>query len=64
MDLAEEDNGKDKDKKTEKPKFVVRSVTDVQRIKLQKLMSNPVRVHDDILLEQITKLRSSFSKKR
>lgn len=42
MDIAE-DKGKDKDKNAGKPKFVVRSVTDVQRIKLQKLMSNPVR---------------------
>lgn len=47
MDLAE-DKGKDKDKNAEKPKFVVRSVTDVQRIKLQKLMSNPVSVNHDI----------------
>lgn len=32
----------DKKDKPEKPKYVVRTPTDVQRIKLQKLMENPV----------------------
>lgn len=37
-------NDSDRDEKDKKPKekFVVRSATDVQRIKLQKLMDNPV----------------------
>lgn len=39
-----EKNDKDSDETEKKPKekFVVRSATDVQRIKLQKLMDNPV----------------------
>lgn len=33
-----------KDNKEEKPKFVARTPTDIQRIKLEKLMKNPVSV--------------------
>lgn len=39
---AEENPTKNEEKK-EKPKFVARTPTDVQRIKLQKLMNNPVK---------------------
>lgn len=31
-----------KPKKEDKPKFVVRTPTDIQRIKLERLMKNPV----------------------
>lgn len=31
-----------KENKEEKPKFVARTPTDIQRIKLEKLMKNPV----------------------
>lgn len=30
-------------KNEEKPKFVARTTTDIQRIKLEKLMKNPVK---------------------
>lgn len=33
-----------KENKEEKPKFVARTPTDIQRIKLEKLMKNPVSV--------------------
>lgn len=41
MEQAEEFPAK-KDKKEDKPKFVARTPTDIQRIKLEKLMKNPV----------------------
>lgn len=60
MDLAEE-KGKDKEKNAEKPKFVVRSVTDVQRIKLQKLMSNPVSIYHEICIMNEKKITKPFA---
>lgn len=39
MDSVEEKKPKNND---EKPKFVARTPTDIQRIKLEKLMKNPV----------------------
>lgn len=41
MDIIEEKTT-GKGKNEEKPKFVVRTPTDIQRIKLKKLMDNPV----------------------
>lgn len=40
MESVEETKPKNNE---EKPKFVVRTPTDIQRIKLEKLMKNPVR---------------------
>lgn len=44
MEQAEEFPSKKdkKENKEEKPKFVARTPTDIQRIKLEKLMKNPV----------------------
>lgn len=46
MEQVEEfpQKNKKKDSKDEKPKFVARTPTDIQRIKLEKLMKNPVSV--------------------
>lgn len=40
--MSDKNAKKDDGEKEARPKFVVRSATDVQRIKLEKLMSNPV----------------------
>lgn len=42
MEEVEEFKSKKDKNKEEKPKFVARTTTDVQRIKLEKLMKNPV----------------------
>lgn len=42
--MNKKDNDSDVAERQPKPKFVVRSVSDVQRIKLQKLMENPVSI--------------------
>lgn len=40
------DSVEEKKPKGEKPKFVARTPTDIQRIKLERLMKNPVRILD------------------
>lgn len=42
MEQVEEKKPKNNE---ERPKFVARTPTDIQRIKLEKLMKNPVRRH-------------------
>lgn len=41
--MASTDNTKPENEDKEKRRFVARSLTDIQRIKLEKLMKNPVR---------------------
>lgn len=38
------ENEKDKTEKEPKPKFVARTLNDIQRLKLKKLMDNPVNI--------------------
>lgn len=49
MESVEETKPK---KDGERPKFVARTPTDIQRIKLERLMKNPVRIHDKCLTKQ------------
>lgn len=62
------DSVEEKKPKEEKPKFVVRTPTDVQRIRLERLMKNPVcKKIENIFLKILQfheNLLNNYSKKK